>query len=152
MRQKTQFDQNRVFLVLWESSENQFGRPKKKVDKIFENFWKSPPPLEKILDPALIDPIFIFFFLSPFILSIQSFCSCWYSFFYSVYTYLFPFTNKKIWKKNFDFLKRIIILFSVKLDKTIAQSQLSVLIVSQPYICLSNRRFLIEIFSSPKAL
>ena len=32
--------QNRDFLVFWESSKNQFGRPKKKVDKIFE---KSPP-------------------------------------------------------------------------------------------------------------
>ena len=32
-----------------ESSKNQFGRPKKKVDKIFEN--PPPPPLEKILDP-----------------------------------------------------------------------------------------------------
>ena len=38
------FDQNRVFLMLWESSENHFGRPKKKVDKIFKNFLKSAPP------------------------------------------------------------------------------------------------------------
>ena len=40
-----------VFLVLWESLENQFGRPKKngqKFLKIFDN-----PPLEKILDPPL---------------------------------------------------------------------------------------------------
>ena len=39
------FGQNRVFVVLWESSENQFGccgRSKKKIDdKIIEN---SPPP------------------------------------------------------------------------------------------------------------
>ena len=34
-----------------ESSKNQFGRPKKKVDKIFEIFWKSA--LEKILHPPL---------------------------------------------------------------------------------------------------
>ena len=30
-------------LVSWESSENQFGRPKKKVDKIFEVFFENPP-------------------------------------------------------------------------------------------------------------
>ena len=30
----------RVFLVLWQSSKNLFGRPKKKVDKILENFLK----------------------------------------------------------------------------------------------------------------
>ena len=36
-----------VFLVLCESSENQFGRPKKKVDKIFKKFLKiRPPPRE----------------------------------------------------------------------------------------------------------
>ena len=35
------------FLV-WESSKNQFGRPKKKVDKHFEN-RPAPPPLENIL-------------------------------------------------------------------------------------------------------
>ena len=35
-------DQNRFFLVLWESLENLFGRP----------FWKFDP-LEKILDPPL---------------------------------------------------------------------------------------------------
>ena len=33
-----------VFLLLYESSENQFGRPKKKVIKIFENFLKIRPP------------------------------------------------------------------------------------------------------------
>ena len=48
----------RVYIVLWESSENQFGRPKKKVDKIFEIFSKiRPPPLKKILDPLLISDI-----------------------------------------------------------------------------------------------
>ena len=37
-----------------EELENQFGRAKKKVIKIFENFLKiRPPPLEKILDPPL---------------------------------------------------------------------------------------------------
>ena len=43
--------QNRVFLVLWESSENQFNRPKKRSTKLsifFENL-----PFEKILDPPL---------------------------------------------------------------------------------------------------
>ena len=42
--------------VLWESSKNQFGRPKKKkkVVKILENFLKIRPPLEKILDPPLM--------------------------------------------------------------------------------------------------
>ena len=35
-------------------SENQFGRPKKKVVKIFESFFENPPqPLEKFLDPPL---------------------------------------------------------------------------------------------------
>ena len=37
--------------VLWESSKNQFGRPKKNV-KIFKKFLKSAA-LEKILDPPL---------------------------------------------------------------------------------------------------
>ena len=32
------FGQNRVFIVIWKSSENQFGRPKEKVDKIFKMF------------------------------------------------------------------------------------------------------------------
>ena len=36
-----------------ECSENQFGRPKKKVDKIFEFFFQNTPLLEKILDPPL---------------------------------------------------------------------------------------------------
>ena len=36
-----------------ESSKNQFGRPKKKVDKISKNFLKSTSSLEKILDPPL---------------------------------------------------------------------------------------------------
>ena len=40
------FGRNRVFLVLWESSENQFSRHRKN----FEN----TPPFEKILDPSLI--------------------------------------------------------------------------------------------------
>ena len=48
------FGRNMVFLVLSESSENQFGRPKK-ADTIFKFFLKPPPPppLEKILDPPL---------------------------------------------------------------------------------------------------
>ena len=32
---------------------NQFGRPKKKVVKVFETFFENPP-LEKILDPPLV--------------------------------------------------------------------------------------------------
>ena len=42
-------DQNSGFLVLWESSENQFDQPKKNVDNFLKN-----PPLEKNLDPPLI--------------------------------------------------------------------------------------------------
>ena len=38
------------FLVLQESSENQFGQPKKTGR---QNFLKIRPPLEKILDPPL---------------------------------------------------------------------------------------------------
>ena len=44
------FGQNRDFLMLCESSENQFARPKRKVDKIsnfFENAPPPPPPREK---------------------------------------------------------------------------------------------------------
>ena len=41
--------------MLWESSKNQFGRPKKKGRQNFRIFLKiSPPPLEKILDPPLL--------------------------------------------------------------------------------------------------
>ena len=42
--------------MLWESSEFHFGRPKKKVDKIFDNFLKIRP-LEKIVDPPLDLPL-----------------------------------------------------------------------------------------------
>ena len=38
--------------LLWESSKNQFGRPKKRVAKYFEDFKKSPH--EKILDPPVL--------------------------------------------------------------------------------------------------
>ena len=52
---RRKFGQNRIFLVLWESSENQFVRPKEQgrqnLRKLFEI---SPPPLEKILDLLLI--------------------------------------------------------------------------------------------------
>ena len=52
---RRKFCQNRGKTVLWESSKNQFGRPKKKVVKFFEFFLKiRPHPLEKILDPPLI--------------------------------------------------------------------------------------------------
>ena len=51
---RRKFSQSRGKTVLWESSKNQFGRPKKKVVKILEIFLKiRPPPLEKILDPPL---------------------------------------------------------------------------------------------------
>ena len=41
--------------MLWESSKNQFGRPKKNGRQNFGKFFENPPPpLEKILDPALI--------------------------------------------------------------------------------------------------
>ena len=43
-----------VFIVVGESSENQFGRPKKRSRKFSKIFRKSaPPPLEKILDLPL---------------------------------------------------------------------------------------------------
>ena len=57
---RRKFGQNRVFLLLWESSENQSVRPKKKVDQIFCKFAPPPPPpppLEKILDPPLDPPL-----------------------------------------------------------------------------------------------
>ena len=44
MRRKI-FGHNTVFVVFWDCLENQFGRPK--------SFWKSAPPLEKILGPPL---------------------------------------------------------------------------------------------------
>ena len=47
------FGQNRVFIKFWERSENQFDRPKKKVEKVFEIFFEKTPFLEKILDPPL---------------------------------------------------------------------------------------------------
>ena len=41
--------------MLWESSKNQFGRPKKRSSKFFENSPPPPPPpLEKILNPPLL--------------------------------------------------------------------------------------------------
>ena len=46
------FGQIGISIMIWESSENQFGRPKKNTTnflKIFENL----PPVEKILDPPL---------------------------------------------------------------------------------------------------
>ena len=51
--------QNRVFLMLWESSENQFGQPKKSRAN-FRKFLKTP--LEKTLYPSLHRR---FLFLSP---------------------------------------------------------------------------------------
>ena len=40
------------FLVLWDSSKNQFGRPKTKSSK-FSQYFENPLSLEKILDPPL---------------------------------------------------------------------------------------------------
>ena len=42
---RRKFSQNRGKTVLWESSKNQFGRPKKKVVKFLEN--PPPPPSRK---------------------------------------------------------------------------------------------------------
>ena len=50
--------QFRVFIVIWESSENQFGRPKKS----FFFLKIRPPPLEKFLDPRLTVLIFMITF------------------------------------------------------------------------------------------
>ena len=51
---RRKFCQNRRKTVLWESSKNQFGRPKKKKSRQnFGKFFENPPPLEKILDPPL---------------------------------------------------------------------------------------------------
>ena len=44
---RRKFCQIGVLIVIWESSENQFGRSKKKVDKTFEVFWKSSHPSKK---------------------------------------------------------------------------------------------------------
>ena len=38
------FDQNRVCLMLWNSSENQFGRPQKKGRQSFRKLFENPPP------------------------------------------------------------------------------------------------------------
>ena len=47
--------QNKVLIVIWESSENQFGRPRKICRQNFWSFSENvPQPLEKILDPPLI--------------------------------------------------------------------------------------------------
>ena len=51
--QRRKFGQNRDKTVLWESSKNQFGRPKKRSTKFSKFYWKSASPLEKILDPPL---------------------------------------------------------------------------------------------------
>ena len=50
---RRKFCQSRGKTVFWESSKNQFGRPKKKAVKIFDFFLKIRPPLEKILDMPL---------------------------------------------------------------------------------------------------
>ena len=40
------FGQNRVFVLLWKSSQNQFGRPKKSRQNV-RKFFENPPPREK---------------------------------------------------------------------------------------------------------
>ena len=47
------FGQTRVLIAFWESSDNQFGRPKKRSTQFSKFFWKSAPPLEKFQDPRL---------------------------------------------------------------------------------------------------
>ena len=47
------FGQNGFFIVIWESSENQFGRPQKKLDKIFEKILDQSLVLCKISLPTL---------------------------------------------------------------------------------------------------
>ena len=48
---RTEFGHDRVFLVLWEISKNQFGRPGKNVEKNFLKLFQNPhPPIGKILD------------------------------------------------------------------------------------------------------
>ena len=54
--QRRKIGQNRVYLVLWENSENQFGLSKKKRRQNFRSFFENPPPLEKTLDPPLLPP------------------------------------------------------------------------------------------------
>ena len=44
---RRKFCQSTGKTVLWESSKNQFGRPKKKVVKVLENFLKIRPPLRE---------------------------------------------------------------------------------------------------------
>ena len=44
--------QSRLFIVFWESAENQFDRPKKGWKKISIFFFENPPPFEKF-DPRL---------------------------------------------------------------------------------------------------
>ena len=52
---RRKFGETRFFIVIWGSSENQFGRPKKSLRKILKFFFENPPhPLEKFLDPRLL--------------------------------------------------------------------------------------------------
>ena len=43
-----------VFIMIWESSENQFGLPKKRSKKI-SNFFLKSGPLDKFLDSHLLE-------------------------------------------------------------------------------------------------
>ena len=53
-KHRPKIGRNRVFLMLWERSENQFSQPKEKVDIIFESFLniRNPPPPVKKLNRA----------------------------------------------------------------------------------------------------
>ena len=54
---RRKFGKNAVFIKVWESSENHFARPKKRQN--FQIFFENPPPpLEKFLDPHLIQTLF----------------------------------------------------------------------------------------------
>ena len=69
--------QNRGKTVLWESSKNQFGRPKKKKrsSKFWKIFWKSAPPRENprsAPDDTFFWWIFVFFFSYNFALPAYS--------------------------------------------------------------------------------
>ena len=45
------FGHYRVVRVIWVSSENQFGRPKKRLTQNLIFFFENPPHLKKFLEP-----------------------------------------------------------------------------------------------------
>ena len=62
---RRKFGQIMVLIVVWESSENQFGRPKKRSKK-FSIFFGKSAPFEKFLDDLNL-MIWMFFFCSIFV-------------------------------------------------------------------------------------